>query len=378
MAQRRKQILAVEDHDLLLDAVRRILEAEGYEVLTASDGIEALEKLQTSTPDLIVADISMPRMDGYTFYQKVRENPAWVAIPFVFLTARAEREDRLRGKALGAEDYLTKPFDPQELIVVVRARIGRAEAIRESQASEYDQLRQQILTLLSHELRTPLTSVYGYTELALEEAATLPESEFKQFLQGVKNGADRLARLVEDALTVVRLESGDLQQEIAALSEIRQDLPQIVERAVALFKTEADEKNIVLDIDLPAVLPPVRVQEQLLIDALGRLLDNAIKFSRREVKRVRVSACLSEDNRYVEISIRDWGVGIPQASLRHLFKPFSQINRQRYEQQGAGLGLAIALGIIQAMGGDITVSSSVEGPDAGTTFVVRLPIASEQ
>ncbi len=377
MAQRRKRILAVEDHDLLLEAIRGILEAEGYEVVTASDGVEALEKLQTFTPDLIVADISMPRMDGYTFYRRVRENPAWVPIPFVFLTARAEREDRLRGKALGAEDYLTKPFDPQELIVVVRARIGRAEAIRESQASEYDQLRQQILTLLSHELRTPLTSVYGYTELALEEAAALPESEFKQFLQGVKNGADRLARLVEDALTVVRLESGDLQQEIAALSEIRQDLPQIVERAVALFKTEADEKNIVLDIDLPAVLPPVRVQEQLLIDALGRLLDNAIKFSRREVKRIRVSACLSEDNRYVEISIRDWGVGIPQASLRHLFKPFSQINRQRYEQQGAGLGLAIALGIIQAMGGDITVSSSVEGPDAGTTFVVKLPLASE-
>jgi len=84
MAQRRKRILAVEDHDLLLEAIRGILEAEGYEVVTASDGVEALEKLQTFTPDLIVADISMPRMDGYTFYRRVRENPAWVPIPFVF------------------------------------------------------------------------------------------------------------------------------------------------------------------------------------------------------------------------------------------------------------------------------------------------------
>lgn len=376
MEQTTKRILAVEDHDLLLDAIRDILEAEGYEVVTASDGVEALEKLQTFVPDLIVADISMPRMDGYTFYQKVRENPAWVPIPFVFLTARAEREDRLRGKALGAEDYLTKPFDPQELVVVVQSRIGRAEAIREVQESEYDNLKQQIITLLSHELRTPLTSVYGYTELALEEATTLPENEFKQFLLGIKKGADRLARLVEDILTVVRLESGDLQREAEMLSEIRQDLPQIVQRAVSLIESEASANGIELEVDLPPSLPPVCIHEYFLIDVLGRLLDNAVKFSRRDVKRIRVSAQVSDDGHHVEILIRDWGVGIPPSDLKQLFKPFSQIDRQRHEQQGAGLGLTIARGMTRCMGGDITVSSSTEGPDAGTTFTVKLPIAS--
>jgi two-component system, sensor histidine kinase and response regulator len=368
----RKRILAVEDHDLLLIAIHDILEVEGYEVHTATDGVDALEKLQTVKPDLIIADISMPRMDGYEFFEAVHANPEWVPIPFVFLTARAEREDRLRGKAMGAEDYIIKPFDPQELVVVVNSRIGRAQAIRAVTEGEFEQLKQQIITLLSHELRTPLTSVYGYTELALEEASNLPPSDFQQFLTGIKKGADRLTRLVEDLLMVVRLDTGELQHEFELMGSVQDDVGEIVRRTAKVEAARLSHQGMILELDVPASLPPVRVHEFFLGDALVRLLDNAVKFSREREKRVLVSARAVENR--VEIAVQDWGVGIPAEQAGRLFESFGQLNRAKLEQQGAGLGLVISRALVTAMGGWITVQSQ-QGETSGSIFSIHLPLA---
>jgi two-component system sensor histidine kinase/response regulator len=368
-----KRILAVEDHDLLLSAIRDILEAEGYSVMTATDGVDALEKMRGFTPDLIIADISMPRMDGYRFFEEVHSKPSWVPIPFIFLTARAEQEDRLKGKAMGAEDYIIKPFDPQELIVVVKSRIGRAQAIRAATETEFEELKHQIITLLSHELRTPLTSVYGYTELALEEASELPAGDFQQFLVGIKRGADRLTRMVEDLLMVVRLESGELRREFELMGSIQDDLTDTIRRTAIVECDRYNSHGVELDVDIVASLPPVMIHEFFLSDALARLIDNAIKFTRGDVKKVRVSAGV--ENEHVNISVRDWGVGISEDQVEHLFQTFRQINRAKLEQQGTGLGLAIAHALVSSMGGRISVESSNEGEDRGSTFTIQLPLA---
>lgn len=367
----KKQILVVEDHDLLLLAIRDILEVEGYKVVTATDGMDALEKMRGWTPNLIIADISMPRMDGYKFFEEVHANPEWVPIPFVFLTARAEREDRLKGKSMGAEDYIVKPFDPQELVVVVNSRIGRAQAIREATETEFEDLKRQIITLLSHELRTPLTSVYGYTELALEEAADLPPSDFQQFLTGIKKGADRLTRMVEDLLLVVRLDTGELEREFELLAAIQDDVDEMVKRVVRIESGKAEENGIDLQVQIPDPLPPILVHEYFLIDALSRLIDNAIKFSGKGEKRVLVSAAVYDDE--LQISIQDWGVGIPDDKIPHLFESFRQIDRQKMEQQGTGLGLVIAESLVKCMDGHITVDSTYQ---KGSTFTIHLPVAT--
>jgi two-component system, sensor histidine kinase and response regulator len=367
----KQRILVVEDHDLLLSAIHDILDDAGYEVCTATNGVDGLEKLQSFTPDLIIADISMPRMDGYAFFEAVHANPEWLPIPFIFLTARAEREDRLRGKAMGAEDYIIKPFDPQELVVVVNSRIGRARAIRAVTEGEFEQLKQQIITLLSHELRTPLTSVYGYTELALEEASRLPPSDFQHFLAGIKQGADRLTRLVEDLLLVVQLDTGELQREFQMMSAVHHDLAEIVERTVKIEIGRMAHQGVELEFDVPSTLPPVRIHEFFLSDALARLTDNAVKFSRGDPKRVRVSVRALDD--HVEIAVQDWGVGIPEDQLDRLFESFGQLNRAKLEQQGAGLGLVICRALVTAMGGRITVATR-QGDASGSTFTIHLPL----
>ena len=121
-------ILVAEDHEPLLAGIRDVLETEGYTVLTATDGSEALQEMEQARPDLILIDIMMPVMDGYTLYKTVRARPEWATIPVVFLTSKAENEDRLKGKALGVEGYITKPFDPDTLLATVRTLLERAQA----------------------------------------------------------------------------------------------------------------------------------------------------------------------------------------------------------------------------------------------------------
>lgn len=122
----RYRILVAEDHEPLLAGIQDILEAQGYTIFTATDGVEALEVMKQVHPDLIIADIMMPTMDGYALYEAVRSSPEWKDIPVVFLTSKAESVDVEKGRELGVEGYITKPFDPDRLLATVRAVLERA------------------------------------------------------------------------------------------------------------------------------------------------------------------------------------------------------------------------------------------------------------
>ncbi len=130
-----QRILVVEDYGPLLAGIRDILETEGYIVFTAIDGAQALQMMGETCPDLIVADIMMPTMDGYALYEAVHARPEWTSIPVIFLTSKAEKKDLLKGKDIGVDGYITKPFDPDELLVTVRALLEHARATREASES---------------------------------------------------------------------------------------------------------------------------------------------------------------------------------------------------------------------------------------------------
>lgn len=149
-------ILIVEDNQVLREGLREILAVEGYHVLCAANGKEALEEMSTFSPDLILSDIAMPEMDGFEFLRAVRSRPDWVTIPFLILTARGEKDDVLVGKSLGAEDYLVKPLTRQELLTAVNARLSRAQEIR---LAQLHQAYEDSLTALANaiDVRDPYT-----------------------------------------------------------------------------------------------------------------------------------------------------------------------------------------------------------------------------
>jgi putative two-component system response regulator len=129
-------ILIVEDHEILREGLQILLEAEDFHVISAEHGLDALQKMETANPDLILSDISMPEMDGYAFYDAVRARPEGVAIPFIFLTARGERDDIFTSKKLGVEDYLVKPVDRQELVTTIRSRLDRSQQLMMAQLQQ--------------------------------------------------------------------------------------------------------------------------------------------------------------------------------------------------------------------------------------------------
>jgi signal transduction histidine kinase len=367
-----QHVLVVEDHEPLLEAIRDILESDHYTVMVATDGVEALQMMEKARPDLIIADIMMPRMDGYAFYEAVRGRSEWVTIPFMFLTAKAGKDDVLKGKILGAEDYITKPFEPNELLVAVRARLNRAHAIREATAAEFDHLKQQIVTILSHELRTPLTYIHGYTSLALDDVRSLTPDALQEFLEAIKRGADRLTKLVEDLLLLIRLDTDQTVVEFRLLAHEHSDLNEIVEREARQYENQAAACGLTLEIRVAPALRPVQLCEPLFVDALDRLLDNAIKFSRDRGQQILVSTRSADG--WSEIAVQDHGMGISAEEIPHLFERFHQINRAKLEQQGVGLGLAIAKELIRLHGGEIAVESEL---NVGSTFTIRLPAARQ-
>jgi putative two-component system response regulator len=129
----KETILVVEDNSILRDGLNDILAMDGYTVIAAAHGLEALEQMSTIVPDLILSDIAMPEMDGFQFFEQVRSHPEWVSIPFIFLTARGEKDDILAGKHLGVEDYLIKPLTREELLTAVRGRLERSHQLRVAQ-----------------------------------------------------------------------------------------------------------------------------------------------------------------------------------------------------------------------------------------------------
>jgi len=188
------QILLVEDDPVMAEGIRDVLELGGHAVSIASDGVEGLMALAQTPRDLIISDVKMPRMDGFRFYQAVRANPAWVFIPFIFLTARGQHEDVYFGMRMGADGYLVKPYDNDALVAIVESKLARARAISEATANEMETLKRSVARVLGHELRTPLTWIQGYAELLLSSADSLTPEELQMSLQSIKAGSDRLAR----------------------------------------------------------------------------------------------------------------------------------------------------------------------------------------
>jgi len=365
-------ILVVEDDLALLAGISELLELSDYQVLTACNGREGLEVLKTEVPDLIVSDIMMPEMNGYDFHAAVREIPLMTSIPFIFLTARGEKSDIRRGKSLGADDYITKPFDDEDLLVAISGKLSRFEAVRAQQTGELADFKHKILLTLSHEFRTPLTYILNYSDLLNSERDLLSSEDFGNFMVGIKRGAHRLNKLVEDFLILVELQSGEALSAYHFRRTPLEDTGAWLRILARGFQPEAEEKGLKLEIDVPDDLPSVTVDEAYLSDAIGRLLDNAIKFSEKTSQRVTFSA--AEEDGELRIEVADEGPGIPPAEIDRLYDVFHQIDRAKREQQGTGSGLAICKGIIEIHGGRIEVESK---PNQGTIFRVYIPLKLE-
>lgn len=347
------RILVVEDHELLRVAIQTILEAEGWSVLSAGDGLEGLEVMSQVCPDLILADIMMPRMDGLAFYGAVRARREWMAIPFIFLTAKTSREDALKGMELGAEDYITKPFEPEELVVAVRARLKRAEALRAVTEAEFDRLRQQIIAIPRQLLEAQ--------EAERRSIARELHDEIGQLLTGLRLILEMAGRELPgaraDSLTQAQALVGELLARVREMSlQLRPPmlddlglLPALMwhfERSAALTQVRVNYKHMgVEDRRFP----------QEVETAAYRIAQEALTNVARHAQVIEVTVRLWAVQEMLGLEIEDRGVGFDAASMlaTHSSSGISGMRERAF-----------------LLGGQFTVESA---PGKGTRILVELP-----
>ena len=365
----KKRIIFIDDEPNILEGLRRNLRRKNdkWEMNFFNSGNQAIEFIsQIQPPDLIVCDIMMPEMDGYTVLSKLREDPKTAIVPFIFLTGKGEKYDIRQGMDLGADDFLTKPFSAVELSSAISARLKKKVAIDHHSEKKLDQLRKNIVFTMPHELRTPLTSIIGNSDLIIDCIDMLESNDIIELTQGIRESSVRLGRLIENYLTYAQIEiiSSDREQ-IEALQTIRSD--EIESLLKDISKQKAKDFGRENDLNLEIENSSVYISEEYCIKIVEEILDNAFKFSNHgtpvEVKsRIR-------DNFYT-LSITDYGVGFTDKQINEI-GAYMQFGREKFEQQGCGLGLIIAKRLTEFHKGKLTIESSTNNK---TTVMVSLRI----
>lgn len=354
------KILVIEDDEAIRQTLQDVLELNGHEVVAASNGCDGVARA-ADQPDLILCDIGLPGMDGYEVMTRIRDEPAGREIPFIFLTARATRDEVRKGMAMGADDYVTKPFTEQEILDAINARIRRQQPMRERVEALMAERRREADAEWSHELLTPLNGVLGGLELIDAEADHLPPAELRELLAMIRAGAERQLALSRKLIRYFELERLKAQSR-TGLGDC--DARPTVEQASGEMARQAGRlADLALDVaDARVAAPPAHLSA-----AISELVGNAMGFS-QPGQRVEVEG-VSAGARY-RVSVVDQGVGMSEEECAQV-GAFTQFGRKRYSQQGLGLGLAIARGVAEVYGGRLTL---VPGTPRGIRAMLELPL----
>jgi signal transduction histidine kinase len=367
----RGRIVWADDNADMRDYVRRLLGAH-YDVEAVADGRAALTAARARRPDLVLADVMMPELDGFGLLRALRADPGMRTLPVILLSARAGEESCVEGLEAGADAYLVKPFSGRELLAHVSAHIelgrmrARIEEERVKALREADRRKDEFLATLSHELRTPLNAMLGWVRLL--RSGRMDAATTRQGLEVVERSVTHQARLITDLLDVSRIISGTLTLDAGLV-----DLGAVVDDVIETMRPTAETKALTLIAELPDNVVPVLGDAGRLRQVVDNLVSNAVKFT---PSGGHVLVRLARADARVRLSVSDTGKGIRAEFLPHIFERFRQADSTSTRgQAGLGLGLAIARHIVDLHHGGIHAASDGEGK--GTTFTVDLPAATE-
>ena len=363
-----KRVLVIDDTTEILDVISESLAAFGYDVEVAGDGQIGLQLARDKAPDLIICDVNMPRMDGYSVLLALRAMESTATTPFIFLTSVSEKINVRRGMELGADDYLTKPFTQKELKAAVSARLEKQAELKRQTDRRLDELRGSLTLALPHELRTPLNGILGLASILMEDHATCTPEEILSTATDIQASAERLHHLIENFLVFSQIQLLTIEDKAPELG----DHPPISGRDVIPALALAVARRHKRETDLHMELEPVcfEVPGENIKKIIEETVDNAFKFS-QPGKRVML-LCRVNSAGQSEIVVRDEGRGMSAEQLSKI-GPHVQFDRQHYEQQGAGLGLVIARRMTELLGGQYQIRSAL---GEGTTIVASFPTRS--
>jgi two-component system sensor histidine kinase/response regulator len=357
-------VLIVDDMPKNIQLLGSILKNESIDIEFATSGKEALEWLQSKHFDLVLLDIMMPEMDGFEVCRRIKENPETADIAVIFITAKTDIQSIVQGFEAGAVDYLTKPFNKNELIARVRTHITLQRQKR--MLEENNALKDTIFSVIGHDLRNPVGNIKTYIDAFLISGIEVGD-EIKLLLKDLSILSDQAFALLENLLLWAKNQSGRL-----ICKPIKTDITEIITNAILVIQNQADNKNITI-VKLPMNKMKALFDPEQIAIVLRNIIWNAVKFTPRGGEiQIGVTAINDKSKSFIKVGITDNGIGIDIEDQKKLFD--SHYHFTTYgtnNEKGSGLGLHLCKEFIEMNGGSIGVQSE---PGKGSTFFFTLPV----
>jgi signal transduction histidine kinase len=355
MSEMPPTVLIIDDEPALRLGLAATIKRRGYDVVTASDGLDGMQKARDFLPDLIVSDVMMPPPNGFELRKLMARDPLLATIPFIFLTARTGIDDRVNGIRDGADDYITKPFDTEELLARMEAVLRRVhmeqargrDEMREIAMQDMEKLKHEILQNFHHEMRTPLTNIVMPLELMLNKRFENPEEQ-ACFVRMALSNVDRLQSLVTDFILLTNIDHGNLNR-IRQQVDVKDHILVPIQKRLQRYQ----EKGLQFEYELNGT-GEIAAPRREFTHAVIHLLDNAFKFcSAGGVVKLVIDKDMHGG---AIITVENEGSSIPVELREKVFERYYQGSQgDSREHEGLGVGLFIARAIFQSLGGDVSV-----------------------
>jgi signal transduction histidine kinase len=375
-------ILVVDDQPINLKVIASVLSKE-YSLSIANNGSNALKMLEKGIPDLILLDIMMPEMDGFEVCKRIKENEKTRDIPIIFLTAKTDIEDIIKGFDYGAADYITKPFNPTEMKVRVLNHLNLYHAKNElkqmneklllsqdalrsanKQLEQTNKEKDKFFSIIAHDLKSPFTGILGLSEMLRDDAKMLDTHELVKIAGLIHSSTKQTFELLKNLLEWARMQQGRIPFDPKSFL-----LNNLVSSEFKSLMNVANQKNIGLNDGLHENIT-ITADENMIRTVLRNLIANAIKFT---PKNGTISINAQVLNNQVEVSVSDTGVGMTPETIEKLFKVETSFTRPGTENEsGTGLGLLLCKEFIEKHNGTIRVKSE---PGQGSEFIFTIPSA---
>jgi len=360
------RILIIDDHPTNIDVLYDYLSDLGYEVLVAEDGRSALERIQFSRPDIILLDIMMPDLDGFETCDRLKADPSTAEIPVIFVSALSGLTDKLQGFSAGAVDYITKPYQNQEVLARVRTHLSICR-MRKTLNEQLHKLLEQNESLdayartVAHDLKNPLNLVLNFARLMEENPTLDPQS--REDLQCILQSAERMNHIIHDLLLLAQLRKEDIKT-------VRVNMTAVVRHALDRLHQDFQAREVQL-IEPPQW--PDAMGHSAWVQAVWvNYLSNALKYGGRPA---RIELVTEEDDElpgFHLYGVKDNGQGVDQAVQSSVFEEFSRVGGE--SEEGHGIGLSIVRRIVQRLGGRVGMRNI---PGGGCLFFFTLPKVPE-
>lgn len=365
---KRYSLLVVDDVQENIQVLSNILDAHGYNLVFAKNGNQAVRVAKKKLPDLILMDVTMPELDGFSACKLLKEDVSTKEIPLIFLTARNQSQDIVEGFSLGGVDYITKPFNSEELISRVKNHIELNEA-RELIKTQNEELKKlnatkdKFFRIIGHDLKSPISQIIQLSDLLVNQFNDYSEEEIKSFVGYMKESSITTFKLLENLLDWARSQTNSITFN-PAFTKIKC----IGDECVSLLKENAIAKKITIHNNFNEEIE-VKIDQNMISTVIRNLISNAVKFT-NEGGTIELEANKKHD--VIEISVKDNGVGMRRDDCEKLFKIESgNTSLGTNKEKGTGIGLILCREFVERHNGKIWAESE---PDMGSKFTFSIPV----